>query len=223
MLHPQNDCLRTEVRSLFELNIFPKSFSFAEEAFNTGPPDAINLWIGDERSVSSMHKDYYENLFYVLSGEKVFTLVPPADLPFLYENEFDQATFHYVKGDSDGNDGHWVIVPDDELSAESTLDSRRTTRWIEPDISSFCNGDSQTKTKFPLLSRAHPIEVKVKAGEMLYLPSLWFHRVTQTCETVGINWWYDMKFDSKYVYFNLIQNISQANICSHCEEEEEEQ
>ena len=52
----QNDCLRTEMNSLFSTNIFPPSLGFAEEVFDTGPPDAVNLWIGNQRSVSSMHK-----------------------------------------------------------------------------------------------------------------------------------------------------------------------
>lgn len=30
----------------------------------------MNLWIGDERSVSSLHKDHYENLYCVVTGHK---------------------------------------------------------------------------------------------------------------------------------------------------------
>ena len=78
----QNDCLRTEFS--FLQDCFPSTFTWAQDAFGTGPPDAVNLWIGNERAISSMHKDHYENLFYVLSGEKIFTLCPPADVVFLY-------------------------------------------------------------------------------------------------------------------------------------------
>ena len=28
-----------------------------------GPPEAVNLWIGDERSVTSWHKDPFENIY----------------------------------------------------------------------------------------------------------------------------------------------------------------
>lgn len=31
----------------------------ARKAFRN-EPDAVNLWIGDERSVSAVHKDHYE-------------------------------------------------------------------------------------------------------------------------------------------------------------------
>jgi jumonji domain-containing protein 7 len=48
-------------------------------------PEATNIWIGDERSISSLHKDPYENLYVVVSGKKTFTLLPPTDTPFLYK------------------------------------------------------------------------------------------------------------------------------------------
>ena len=54
----QNDCLRTELPTLSKL--FPPTIQFAQDAFGTGEPDAINLWMGNERSVSSMHKDHYK-------------------------------------------------------------------------------------------------------------------------------------------------------------------
>lgn len=66
--------------------MFPETISFAEQAFGVAP-DAVNLWIGNEQAVSSMHKDHYENCFYVCCGEKIFTLCPPADAPFLYQKE----------------------------------------------------------------------------------------------------------------------------------------
>ena len=199
----QNDCLRTELKPIFDLNIFPPTFPWAEEAFGTGPPDAVNLWIGDERAVSSMHKDHYENLFYVLVGEKVFTLCPPGDAPFLYNREFACGTFHQRQG------GDWAVF------ANAVTDDGSTTLvpWIESDVESLLNHSSrfQQLQRFPRLARAHPMKVTVRAGEMLYLPSLWFHRVTQTCETIGINYWYDMKFQSPlWCYFNFMQQMISA-------------
>ena len=204
-LHPRekNDCLRTEVATLFSTQIFPPTFSFAEEAFGTGPPDAINLWIGNERSVSSMHKDHYENLFYVCSGKKEFVLCPPADAPFLHENLFATGTFCPLQSSSEDQHGpSWIVAADHKQNDDE--DKSHKTNWIEPDILKHLeNGDR----KFPLLSRAHPMKVIVSEGEMLYIPSLWYHRVTQTCETVGVNYWFDMKFDGpNWCYFNFMQN-----------------
>ena len=57
---------------------------------------AVNLWIGDERSVSSCHKDYFENFYCVLSGEKTFTLFPPCDVAFLPKKVYSTAKY-YIK------------------------------------------------------------------------------------------------------------------------------
>jgi jumonji domain-containing protein 7 len=199
----KNDCLRTEVAKLFSTKIFPTTFSFAEGAFGTGPPEAINLWIGNERSVSSMHKDHYENLFYVCSGQKEFVLCPPADAPFLHENLFATGTFCPIQSSSEDQHGpSWVVIADDRQDDDE--DKSYKTKWIEPDILKHSeHGDR----KFPLLKRAHPIKILLSEGEMLYIPSLWYHRVTQTCETVGVNYWFDMKFDGpNWCYFKFMQN-----------------
>ena len=204
----QNDCLRTEMTKLFSTGIIPKTFSFAEEAFGTGPPDAINLWIGNEKSVSSIHKDHYENLFYVCSGQKEFILNPPADILFLQEKEFQNGTFRPICNGSDLNNASWVVEPDDELDEiKEVEDNNPKTKWIEPDVKMYLDGKYSSE-QFPLLSKSNPVKVLVSQGEMLYIPSLWLHRVTQTTETVGVNFWYDMKFDSAHwCYFNFIQQM----------------
>ncbi len=200
----QSDCLRTEMKELFSTNVFPESFHFAEEAFGTGPPDAVNLWIGNERSVSSMHKDFYHNLFFVCSGQKEFVLNPPADHLFLHEGEFPCATFTPVDAEMN-NDCEWAVTLDQDDS-ESCSPKERRTKWIEPDIA------KDNIDKFPLLAKSHPLKVLLSEGEMLYIPPLWFHRVTQTCETVGVNYWYDMKFDSPHwCYFNFLQQLSPSH------------
>ena len=67
-LSHQNDSFRTQFNALKD--DVPDSVHFTTEAFGT-KPDAVNLWIGDERSVTSLHKDHYENM-YVLLGREVF-------------------------------------------------------------------------------------------------------------------------------------------------------
>ena len=177
----KNDCLRTELPFLLNQEILPSTFPFAEEAFNTGPPDAINLWIGNEHSTSSMHKDHYENLYYVSHGEKIITLCPPSNVIFLNELDFDCGSFCH-------NEGGWKVKPENYK-----------VKWIQCDNVETSRND---------LQYTNPITIKVKAGEMLYIPSLWYHRVTQSCETVAINYWFDMKFDMKWCYYNFLQNLS---------------
>jgi jumonji domain-containing protein 7 len=210
----QNDCLRQELTEFWksstathDTNRLPRTFAWAEEAFGTGPPQAVNLWIGNECSVSSMHKDHYENLFYVASGEKVFTLCPPADSPFLYEQECDSGRFYW-----DADRQEWMVQLDEDAHDNTGVDVRDTataplrTRWIAADVTMKHN--VEYLQAFPLLKYTHPVEVRVKEGELLYLPALWFHRVTQTLETVGVNYWYDMKFESPiWTFFHLLQQF----------------
>ena len=234
----QNDCLRNELQELIPSYMYPSSFSWAELAFGTGPPDAINIWIGDERAVSSMHKDPYENLFYVWSGEKIFTLCPPSDILFLQENKYPSATFHCNNNNHQNNNNNnsqnhdqhsssfsWSVKPDynsDNDDQEGNLDLPKKTnclvQWIETDVerilspTSNCqpetNVDTSSLSSSIISNYINPIRVSVKQGEMLYLPSLWLHRVTQTCETIGINYWYDMKFEGpNWTLFQFLQQI----------------
>jgi hypothetical protein len=246
----QNDCFRTELKTLHQAtaHVIPETFEFAEGAFGTGPPEAVNLWMGDERSVSAMHKDPYENLFYVASGEKIFTLCPPADAPYLYEKDFLSGQFDsqepepkqkvqpkkrrwvvktgFEDGDDDDDDDI-VLNKNDRAQVKSVLsmdvapilkqeyskeeNTPAYVRWIEADVAALANPEYEIHQlrNFPLLKYAHPIhQVRVQTGELLYLPALWFHRVTQSRETIGINYWYNMKFNSpNWCYFRLLQQL----------------
>ncbi|XP_012535168.1 bifunctional peptidase and (3S)-lysyl hydroxylase JMJD7 isoform X2 [Monomorium pharaonis] len=87
--------------------------SWASEAFGK-QPDAVNFWMGDERAITSMHKDPYENIYCVVSGEKNFILHPPTDLPWIPYRNYPSAV--YKEYDS----GKWIIdsiineIPDSE-------------------------------------------------------------------------------------------------------------
>ena len=62
--------------------------------------------MGDSRAVSSLHHDFFENIYCVVAGEKLFTLVP--DLIWLQEQKFPKG--QYVRGP----DSKFSIVPDRE-------------------------------------------------------------------------------------------------------------
>ncbi|KAM8833152.1 bifunctional peptidase and (3S)-lysyl hydroxylase JMJD7 [Synchiropus picturatus] len=155
-------------------------------------PDAVNFWLGDSRAVTSMHKDHYENLYCVVSGEKRFILLPPTDRPFIPYGVYQPAVYRQ----RDGADGEFEIV--DQSGSQKVP-------WIpldplEPDLE-----------RFPYYRRARPLRCSVKAGEMLYLPSLWFHHVQQSHGCMAVNFWYDMDFDIKYNYFQLLEQLSQVS------------
>ena len=138
----------------------------------------MNIWIGDHKSVSSLHKDPYENIYAVVTGQKRFRLLPPTSQPFLHEQLYKQAV--YNKGEE------WEVKPLDEDSIP----------WIPVDL-----GDMDLK-KFPKLQHVRPITVTVSAGELLYLPALWYHQVEQEDDQVGrciaVNYWYDSPLFLQY-------------------------
>ncbi len=74
---------------------------------------------------------------------------------------------------------------------------------------------------YPLAAHLRPIHVDVHAGELLYLPSLWYHKVQQRTAPVAgdagnsthqpciaVNFWYDMRFDARWSYFQAVEDMT---------------
>ena len=130
-----------------------------------------------------MHKDPYENIYCVVSGHKDFILHPPTDLPWIPYSDYPLA--HYEE-----NDGDFQIVPD-----------VGTVPWIS------INPLSPDLFKYPNYLKAHKVMCRVHQGEILYLPSLWFHHVQQSHGCIAINYWYDMQYDIKFNYFQFLNSL----------------
>ncbi|EFJ41711.1 hypothetical protein VOLCADRAFT_107592 [Volvox carteri f. nagariensis] len=81
LMRHQNSNLSEELGLL--LGDIGPGIPWAEEVFG-GPPEATNIWIGDGRSATSFHKDHYDNLYAVIRGTKLFTLLPPCDVYRMY-------------------------------------------------------------------------------------------------------------------------------------------
>ncbi|XP_067335690.1 bifunctional peptidase and (3S)-lysyl hydroxylase JMJD7 isoform X2 [Channa argus] len=140
-------------------------------------------------STALVHKDHYENLYCVVSGEKTFILLPPTDRPFIPYGVYQPAV--YLQRDN----GEFEVV--DQSDSEKVP-------WIpldplDPDLE-----------RYPQYCRASPVRCSVKAGEMLYLPSMWFHHVQQSHGCIAVNFWYDMDYDIKYNYFQLLETLSEV-------------
>nr|CDI51421.1 clavaminate synthase-like protein [Melanopsichium pennsylvanicum 4] len=179
-------------------------------------PEATNLWIGTSASRTSMHRDYYENLFTVVRGWKEFTLYPPTESYFLCDDE-EYPVYKYVK-----DQGQLKLERDAEGS---------TTRWIpiDPTLPTsadrnapFVHRDLNLSAKESMPSREHTyqtkygyalpaLRIRVHEGETLYLPSGWFHHVAQQQDQqlvdmdghgvvdrglcLCLNWWYEISDD----------------------------
>ncbi|KAJ7944002.1 JmjC domain-containing protein 7 [Quillaja saponaria] len=191
----QNDCFRSEYSELG--SDCDPHIPWASEALGC-LPEAVNLWIGNHHSQTSFHKDHYENLYAVISGEKHFLLLPPTDVHRLYIRNFPAAYYSYSRE-----------------TKEFTLELEKPTRYVPwCSVNPYPSPESKESemSKFPLyFNGPEPFEFTVKAGEILYLPSMWFHHVRQSPDdrgrTIAVNYWYDMQFDIKYAYFNFLQSI----------------
>lgn len=198
-LSHQNDSLRSETPAM-AADMGPGFRSFAPAHWQL---EAVNLWMGDERSVTSAHKDHYENLYAVLRGEKVFHLCPPSDILWMHQTAFPTAAYR-MECTSTGA-AHWSVALEKEADG-----TPRMTSWIPFDMSA---PDLQT---YPLATHLHVQEVRVRPGEVLYLPALWFHRVTQTCPTIAVNAWHDMDFMSPtWAYYNMCAEVAKVVTAHH--------
>ncbi|KAB5540765.1 hypothetical protein DKX38_013739 [Salix brachista] len=195
-LQQQNDCFQEEYSEL--ASDCDAHIPWATEALGGCLPEAVNLWIGNHSSETSFHKDHYENLYAVVSGEKQFLLLPPTDVHRMYIKEYPAAQYSYSSD-----------------TGEFRLELEKPQRYV-PWCSVNPYPPPETKetemSKFPLyFNGPKPFHCTIKAGEILYLPSMWFHHVRQTPDdngcTIAINYWYDMQFDIKYAYFNFLQSI----------------
>eukprot|EP00472_Partenskyella_glossopodia_P001957 CAMPEP_0197519536 /NCGR_PEP_ID=MMETSP1318-20131121/4804_1 /TAXON_ID=552666 /ORGANISM="Partenskyella glossopodia, Strain RCC365" /LENGTH=366 /DNA_ID=CAMNT_0043070565 /DNA_START=58 /DNA_END=1158 /DNA_ORIENTATION=- len=194
-LQHQNSNFSTEFKGL-KNDIQP--IRFAAESFGDIEPDAVNIWIGDDRSVSSLHRDPYENMYAVIQGQKTFTLLPPTDGPYLSEQAFPAARYHLdkIQVSKLGEDYNASTCID--FSKEFKIrqdDDKSQVHWIpvDPDYPNRINRHAPClkHAKAHLIS---PIRCVVNRGEVLYLPSSWFHQVSQTQLTIAVNYWYDMHY-----------------------------
>ncbi|TDL29489.1 Clavaminate synthase-like protein [Rickenella mellea] len=147
-----------------------REISWASEALGK-PPDAVNVWIGDGRSVTSIHNDPYENIYTVIRGTKHFTLFPPTEGWCMKERSYPHARYTRLTSHS-------------PLELTPTPCGTPLVRW-----SSIQDPTDQAQ----LPPEASPLQITLHPGDTLYLPAGWWHYVRQSGITIALNWWYDVE------------------------------
>ncbi|KAI1076071.1 phospholipase A2 [Whalleya microplaca] len=188
----QNDNLRHEYISLFSQ--VERSIAWARIALRKDP-DAINLWIGNSASATALHRDNYENVYVQVAGRKHFVLLPALCQPCVHERELPPATYAREEGQDSG-----VL----RLRRDEEGENVPFATW-DPDR------PAERATKYSHLAR--PMRVTLNPGDMLYLPAMWYHKVSQSCSDEGIcvavNYWYDMEFDGPlYSLASFVRNMA---------------
>ncbi|WVR06473.1 hypothetical protein IAU60_003504 [Kwoniella sp. DSM 27419] len=146
--------------------------------------EAVNLWIGDSKSTTSLHHDPYENIYHVLAGTKTFTLLSPIEGLWLDQHFHPASTLHRS--------------PSGHLRPELDPAPSYPIPWV-------------SSTSFPY--RVRPIRVTLNEGETLYLPAGWWHRVEQAETDHGIvaavNYWYTAEIHPQaYAYERFARRIA---------------
>lgn len=178
----------------------PADIPFARIALER-QADAINLWIGNERSVTALHKDNYENVYVQVRGQKHFVLLPPIEMPCVNEQPLPKARYEPV-------DEEPALSKAGDLRIRETEDEDRVpvATW-DPD------SPKDRASEYSHLSI--PLRVTLEEGDMLYLPTMWYHKVSQSAGEEGfacaVNYWYDMDFDGSFWTANeLMRDVVHA-------------
>lgn len=238
-LQSQNSNLTTTPLSPL-LSDLPRHLPFARPVL--GDPEAVNIWIGASESVTCTHRDPYENLYLVLRGCKKFTLYPPVEELCLYAKKVRTGRhvldrndeFEIVLDDDDDKDDdtHAPPLPSDndvqdedegkgKSEGDDDDDDGGKIPWIpiDPDTIDLVPPDTMA-SKYPYYRYSHPVTVTVWEGEILYLPSGWFHHVRQECGVwddgevapcIAVNYWYDMDYEGeKYATREMLTRLVEA-------------
>ncbi|KAG1866618.1 cupin-like domain-containing protein [Suillus subalutaceus] len=161
----------------------PSNIPWVTEALGRNP-DAVNIWIGNSKSITSIHSDPYENIYTVIRGSKHFTLLPPCEGWCLQERMYPHAVYGYT----DNSNGLSVVPSSDTPQV-------RWSSVINPDLPGS------------LPPEAHPLHITLEAGDTLYLPVGWWHYVQQSGPTtIALNWWYDAEVRGmNWVWLSLLR------------------
>ena len=144
----ENDNFRHEYVTLLPDAL--KDVPFARIALQKSP-DAVNLWIGNSKSVTAAHKDNFENIFVQIIGRKHFTLLPPLCQPCMNEQYLKPAT--YVR--------------------QAETFSLRLDEAAEAVPSALWDPDHPERNQTVFSKLARPMRVTLYPGDMMYLPAMW--------------------------------------------------
>ena len=124
-------------------------------------------------------------------GQKHFVLLPPIEQPCVNERELAQNSYapSSTKTTTSPSDNEKIL----EITPQPSSPPIPVPTW-DPDSPSL------HRTPYSHLSR--PLRVTLEAGDMLYLPAQWYHKVSQSSGPEGfacaVNYWYDMSFEGGF-------------------------
>ena len=142
----------------------------------------FNIWLGNGRTLGKLHFDPFDNLLAQVAGEKHFTIFPPSQSQNLYEGHIPEAQF-----DFDFETG--------EFKKKTLFES--TSMVMSPVDLKKPNFE-----RFPLFYEATPLQCRVAQGDVIFLPSFWWHEVQSVPDAasrnIAVNYWFDPFFTKDF-------------------------
>ncbi|KAK9455987.1 Clavaminate synthase [Dipodascopsis uninucleata] len=138
--------------------------------------------------------DHYENLHVQVLGKKIFRLISPIEHISVKERQLQRA--RYIQ-----KNGSRIPVFDTEVIGDDFVP------WPTLDPAKISDDPWATEWNCRVLT------VTLEPGDMLYLPALWYHSVSQVANDEGlccsVNMWYDMDFSNHlWPMWSFVRRIS---------------
>ncbi|KRZ96707.1 JmjC domain-containing protein 7, partial [Trichinella sp. T8] len=134
----------------------------------------LNIWMSDGNTLGKLHFDEYDNFLCQIRGKKQLILFDPHQSYRLYEGHILEAMFTYRNG----------TFHRDRLLKSTSM----TMSPVDITLPDF--------EKFPLAKNAVPLNCTISEGDVLFLPSFWWHEVQSypsevEHQNIAVNFWYE--------------------------------
>ena len=168
----------------------------------------------------------------MIAGTKTFTLKPPSSVHQMHLQQYDtwqeemqeadlSFTAHRVKG---AGSVLWcpVELPPTVAHQFRAGGEHGHRSDLQTDCDAAGPGDqglmASSESERRLWSRVwhdpEPVRVTLGKGDLLYLPAMWYHYVTQEEKgadaVIAVNYWFDMVFGRQFAYHSLLQELSES-------------
>ncbi|OWF48355.1 uncharacterized protein LOC110453150 [Mizuhopecten yessoensis] len=136
----------------------------------------LNIWLSDGNTLGKLHFDPYDNFLCQIHGQKEVILFDPQKNENLYEAHIPEAILSYNK--TTGEFRRRTLV-------DSTSMVMSPVDILRPDFE-----------KFPRFASAMPLNCTLMEGDVLFMPSFWWHEVQSSPSrtarhNLAVNFWYD--------------------------------